>query len=236
MTSSIRKSACLLLTAAMFAALYAVPQVKIENETFDAGSVSENTKINAVFQLTNTGTQPLRVTQVRPDCGCTVADYDTLIAPGKTGVIKSAVDLKGMRPGLMRRGVNVTTNSAENPTFKLTIAATIIPTIEVSEGYLTFVNAQAQTITLSSSKKDLKVNGVTFTPHSGGGTPGWASNSPLTLDYKFTTSNSTREDGLRVYDLNITPPDTRGETVIGVFRITTNHPNKKEIIIHGRSQ
>jgi hypothetical protein len=237
MMVSIRKCVCTLLLAAGFAAISAEPQVRIENMTFNAGTVSENAIIEAVFRLTNTGTQPLRVTQVRPDCGCTVADYDSLIAPGNTGSIKSVVNLRGMRPGLMRRGVNVTSNAANNPTFKLMIEAVIQPNIEVSENYLTFVNAAAQTVTLASSKRDLKVSSVVFRPHTGGeNVPGWASNAPLNLNYRFTPSSSAREDGLRAYDLEITPPNTNGETVIGVFHITTNHPDRKEIVIHGRAQ
>jgi len=236
--SIIRKSALALLTAAGLAALWAAPQIKVDNMVFNGGTVSENSTVKAVFTLTNTGTQPLRITSVRPGCGCTVVSYDSVIAPGKSGTIKPAVDLKGFRPGHMSRGVTVNSNAANSPTLQLTIEVTITPTIEVSENYIVFANAAPKTMTLSSAKKDLAVSGVVFKPQGGGGgnAPRWASNAPVTIDYKFNASDSTRADGLKVYRLDLTPPSTDGETLSGVFVITTNHPDKKEISINGRTQ
>ncbi|MCL2219507.1 MAG: DUF1573 domain-containing protein [Chitinispirillia bacterium] len=237
MLSSIRICARAVLAAGALISVFAAPQVQVDNMTFNGGPINEGSTVHATFKLTNTGDQPLRITNVRPGCGCTVVSYDSVIAPGKTGVIKPKVDLKGMRPGHMNRGVTVTSNAANTPTLQLIIEATILPIIEVSENYLTFPNAAKKTITLASAKKDLKISGIVFTPHeSGRNTPGWASNVPLTLSYTFTATDSTRAGGLNVYKLDITPPGAGGDPVNGAFLITTNHPDKGEIVINGRIQ
>jgi hypothetical protein len=121
----IRKTLLSLLAAAGIAA--AGPALKVDKTVHNAGSAPENTTVRAVFKLKNTGDEPLMITSVRPGCGCTVVKYDTLIAPGKTGVIEPAVDLKGMRPGPMSRGVYVTSNAENMPTLNLTIQADVLP-------------------------------------------------------------------------------------------------------------
>ncbi|MCL2690156.1 MAG: DUF1573 domain-containing protein [Chitinispirillia bacterium] len=227
--------AMILLTAGL-TAVFAAPKIEVNNATFSGGEIAENSKVEAVFRLTNTGTKPLRITNVRPDCGCTVAAYDTLIAPGKTSVFKPVVDVRGMRPGLMRRGITVTSDAANSPTLRLMIEASIIPYIEVSENHLTFTSAAPGTITLSSAKKDLNVTGIVFNPQNSGNVANWAANVPFNVNYQFGASDSTRADGLKVYRLVITPPTINGEPMNGRFVITTNHPDRKEISIQGRVQ
>ena len=236
----IRKIMCALFAASLLAAAVAAPELKVDKSTFNGGAVNEgkDVSVKAVFKLTNTGNETLRITSVRPGCGCTVVKYDSVIAPGKTGVIEPAVNITGFRPGYMSRGVTVTSNAANNPTVNLTIEATIIPLIDVSETYLEFGDAGKKSLYLSSAKRDLKVAGVVFRPYQGGGgnVPAWASNVPLNLKYSFAPSDSARADGLKVYKLDIDPPGAGGEQVAGEFLISTNHPEKKEIVIRGMTQ
>ena len=39
--------------------------------------------VEAVFEIANDGDQPLEITEVRPSCGCTVAEFDKVIEPGE---------------------------------------------------------------------------------------------------------------------------------------------------------
>ncbi|MDR2578465.1 MAG: DUF1573 domain-containing protein [Chitinispirillales bacterium] len=231
----IRKILSVLVLAAGFAV--AAPALSVDNITFDAGLVPENSKVEAVFRFTNTGTRPLKITNVRSGCGCTVVAYDTVIAPGRTGVIRPVVDLAGFRPGRSSRSVNVTTNASNMPAVTLVIAYNIVGPIDVSEDFLSFESAVNRTLYLSSAKRDLAINGIIFQPQGGSNAPGWAANIPLDLTYRFTPAPSgTREDGLSVYELEIEPPsvgDGQGP-VAGEFRITTNHPGRREIVIHGQ--
>ena len=230
------KAITVIFWAAMLSAVSAAPRISVDNETFSGGPVAENSRVEAVFRLTNTGTQPLRITNVRPDCGCTIAAYDTLIAPGGTSIFKPVVDIRGMRPGLMRRGITVTSNAANTPTLRLMIEAAIIPIVGVSPNHLTLTGTETGAVNLTSAKKDLNVNSVIFRPHESGNTPSWAANVPLNLNYRFNASDSTNADGQRVYSLVITPPGTKGEPMTGVFVINTNHPDRREITISGKMQ
>jgi len=231
-----RKTITAVLLAVGLTAVFAAPKIEVDNTTFNGGTVAENSKVEAVFRLTNTGTQPLRITSVRPDCGCTVAAYDSVIAPGKTSVFKPVVDVKGMRAGLMRRGITVASDAANTPSLRLMVEANIEPFIEVSVNHLVFTGTAASSVTLASAKKDLNITSVIFTPQSSGNVSNWASNVPLNLGYQFNTSDSTHANGLKVYKLIITPPSTNGEAMAGTFVISTNHPNRREITINGRVQ
>ena len=235
----IRKTLSALFAASLLAAAVAAPELKVDKPTFDGGKVAEgkDASVKAVFKLTNTGNEPLKITSVRPGCGCTVVKYDSIIAPGKTGVIEPVVNIQGMRPGRMVRDVVVTSNAAANPNVRLVIEADITPSIEVSETYLEFESAGKKSVYLSSAKRDLKVSNVVFRPYQGDGSvPAWASNVPLNIKYKFAPSDSARADGLKVYKLDIDPPGAGGEPVAGDFLISTNHPDKKEIVIQGKAQ
>ena len=65
----------------------APPVIDIVEKVKDFGVVAKGEKLQAVFEVRNTGQAPLEITQVRPTCGCTVADFDKTIAPGGTGKI-----------------------------------------------------------------------------------------------------------------------------------------------------
>jgi hypothetical protein len=223
-----------LLIAAGAAAVFAAPKIKVDKMTYNGGNVPEGSILKAQFKITNTGDEPLKILSVRPGCGCTVVSYDTVIAPGKSGLIKPEVNLKNFRIGAMSRGVTVTANDT---TLHLIIEANVTPPVEaikLSDNYLDFNGSPKLTLTLSSAKKDLKVSGVVFKPRDSQNIPGWAADAPINVQYTFATADSSRNDGLKTYKLNLNAPNTGNETVTGNFEITTNHPDKKGITVEGR--
>jgi hypothetical protein len=63
--------------------------------------------------FTNTGTEDLTLTAVRPGCGCTAADYTkTAVKPGEKGYIDATYDPYN-RPGAFNKNIRVTSNAAE---------------------------------------------------------------------------------------------------------------------------
>jgi len=235
----IRKTLAALLLTAGAAAVFAAPEIKVDKMTYNGGDAAEGSILKAQFKITNTGNEPLKITSVRPGCGCTVVAYDSVIAPGKSGFIKPEVNLKGFRAGQNSRGVTVASNASGNP-LHLTIEFNVITPpepITVSENYLDFEGAPKLTLTLTSPKKDLKVNDVVFKPQSDPNIPGWAANTPMKVKYTFTPAKSSRDardDGQSTYNLDINTPGAGKEPILGNFEITTNHPDKKEITIGGR--
>jgi hypothetical protein len=64
-------------------------EFKFNEEKHDFGKIPQGTPVTTVFEFTNTGKEPLILTEVRPTCGCTIADYTkTPVKSGDKGVIK----------------------------------------------------------------------------------------------------------------------------------------------------
>jgi len=232
----IRKTLAALLLTAGAAAVFAGPEIKVDKTTYSGGDAAEGSILKAQFKITNTGNETLKITSVRPGCGCTVVSYDSVIAPGKSGFIKPEVNLHGFRAGQNSRGVTVTSNASSNPLHLIIEFNVVTPPepITVSENYIDFEGAAKLTLILTSPKKDLKVNNVVFKPEGGQNIPGWAANTPMKVKFALTPTNTKRDDGLSTYNLDINTPGSGKESVLGNFEITTNHPDKKEITIGGR--
>jgi hypothetical protein len=50
-------------------------EFKFNEEKHDFGKIPQGTPVTTVFEFTNVGTEPLILTEVKPTCGCTHADY-----------------------------------------------------------------------------------------------------------------------------------------------------------------
>jgi hypothetical protein len=64
------------------------------------------------------------ISKVKAACGCTTTDYDSLIAPGKTGSIALAVKKTNNYKGPVSKSATVTTNDPQHATFRLVLRAT----------------------------------------------------------------------------------------------------------------
>lgn len=92
---------------------------------YDAGNVIRGEVINAEFTITNSGTYPLIISEVKPGCSCTVADYpDEPIQPGDSGVIKAQVNTDQTGAGLLNKQVRIVANTTPSIT-AVTIRANV---------------------------------------------------------------------------------------------------------------
>lgn len=74
-------------------------EFKFENESHDFGKLTHNVPVTHVFTFTNTGTEPLIISEVRPSCGCSVAEFSkTPVKPGDTGTISVKFDAAAKGP------------------------------------------------------------------------------------------------------------------------------------------
>lgn len=63
-------------------------EFKFNEEKHDFGKIPSGTPVTTVFTYTNVGVEPLILTEVKPTCGCTIADYTkTPVKKGETGKI-----------------------------------------------------------------------------------------------------------------------------------------------------
>ncbi|MGI8893793.1 MAG: DUF1573 domain-containing protein [Bacteroidia bacterium] len=98
-------------------------EIAFEKETHDFGTMPYEADGAYEFKFTNTGKQPLIITNARGSCGCTVPTYSKEpIAPGASGTIKVSYDTK--RVGGFTKTVTIESNAA-TPTRILTIKGSV---------------------------------------------------------------------------------------------------------------
>jgi hypothetical protein len=231
------RSGVLVMASVLVSTVLAGPKIEFDTKNFKCGEVIEGQadKIDAVFNIRNTGNAVLTIKNVRPGCGCTVVKYDTTIKPGKTAKIEASVNIKGYRPGSISKPVTVTSNATNDSVVRLNIEATIVAEIEVSESFLTLGGddtAATRTIGLASKMEDLKVSEVFFRSgeNSGSNVQEWKNDLPLLFKFTWTPADTVRPDGYKKFNLKISVPEFKAEEN-GTLIIKTSHPGKPEISI-----
>jgi len=98
--------------------------ITFEKTIHDYGTIKQGGNGQCEFTFTNTGTNPLVLSNVRSSCGCTVAEWPKEpILPGKSNSIKVRYDTN--RVGTIAKSITVTSN-AKNSTVKLTIKGNVV--------------------------------------------------------------------------------------------------------------
>ena len=94
-----------------------------ENEVVEVGQIPQGTPKIIEFEFKNSSDKSVIITNVKPACGCTTADYSKEpISPGKSGFVKAKYNATAL--GSFTKTVTVTTNLDETPkvlTFKGTV-------------------------------------------------------------------------------------------------------------------
>jgi outer membrane biosynthesis protein TonB len=71
-------------------------KVSFAESTHDYGTIMEGEKAEYTYVFTNTGDEPLIISNAKGSCGCTVPDWPREpIAPGEKGEVKVVFDSKG---------------------------------------------------------------------------------------------------------------------------------------------
>ncbi|MEE9297304.1 MAG: redoxin family protein [Phycisphaerae bacterium] len=103
----------------------AAPKIAADNTTHDFGEVWAGKDINHTFVIKNTGQEILKITRVKPSCGCTVAQkYDREIKPGATGKIQVTVRTARLRSKITK-SIRVESNDTTKSPFVLKITGTV---------------------------------------------------------------------------------------------------------------
>ena len=90
-------------------------ELELSARAFDAGEVELGQIVIHDFVLTNVGDQPVSVTSVRAQCGCSVVDYPNVIEPGDAGAIRVEIHTVDLHTGKTSKTVTVVTDSANEP-------------------------------------------------------------------------------------------------------------------------
>ena len=87
------------------------PMMTFETMIVEYGTIEQGSEPLRVASFTNTGTEPLVISNARGSCGCTVPDWPKEpIMPGETSQIEIRYDTK--RVGPINKTVKITTNDA----------------------------------------------------------------------------------------------------------------------------
>jgi hypothetical protein len=83
--------------------------IKWEQKTYDFGNIPQNVPAKGEFMVTNTGDDPLILTNVKGSCGCTATGYSKdPIAPGESTTITATYNAR--RVGPFNKTIRVNTN------------------------------------------------------------------------------------------------------------------------------
>ncbi len=91
----------------------------LDSSSRNYGTIPEGQKLDVSFRFRNTGSTPLVIGQVRPSCGCTIAEQPKApIAPGAEGQIRATFNSLG-RSGINHKTLFVTTNTKGTQRYSL---------------------------------------------------------------------------------------------------------------------
>jgi len=114
------------------------PHIVLAEEIWDFGNTLAGHILPHAFRLTNTGTRPLEILEVKPACGCTqAAPYHRIVPPGAAEELAFRLHTENMR-GFIRRSIQVRSNAVDRPLLTLWVQGNVSADIEVDPGTLDF--------------------------------------------------------------------------------------------------
>jgi hypothetical protein len=113
----------------------AEPRAAIGQTTFDFGTIFEDLPLTHTFVIRNTGTAPLHIEDVDPDCACTVASYDRTISPGGQGEITLSIKPYSVIHRF-KKEAKVLLNDPETPVLYLDMTGVALPFIEIQPSHI----------------------------------------------------------------------------------------------------
>ena len=193
------------------------PSIICDEPNFDFGSVDSQAVIDHTFVFRNVGDTTLEITQVRPACGCTVAEItERNVPPGGESRITARLSMQG-RTGHQSKSITIHSNDPEKPQYRVNMSGIGHQSVRVSPERLMLGQlSPGQEVTHA-----IDVTGLSDAPFN------VLSVNPVSPD--VTTTLDIVEAG-KHYRVNIT---TKGSTQPGPLntsiRILTDHPGRQVI-------
>ena len=89
--------------------------IALNENHFDFGKIKNGEKVQHVYEITNTGKNPLVISEVKPGCGCTAPEFTKdPILPGKTGKVTLSFDSSSFH-GLVNKEASIYANVEKAP-------------------------------------------------------------------------------------------------------------------------
>ena len=152
-------------------------QPKLEilgGDSYNWGKVSlDKSPLKTNITIKNSGTGLLKISKVKPACGCTTAPLDkTELKPGETATMNITLNL-GTKGGPMQKAVLIYSNDPYNKLTTLMLKCDIWTPLKLSKKFfglnmMTVGVEKSATITLTNqTKKNVTISKIRVTPASG---------------------------------------------------------------------
>jgi len=122
-----------IITLFGFSESMAQPKLEvIGGSTYDWGKVPfSKGPLKGIIKLKNAGNQPLKISEVKPGCGCTTAPLDKkYLKPGEFATMNVTLN-PGSSSGELVKGLTISSNDPKVPIKAVTLKAYIIKPIQV---------------------------------------------------------------------------------------------------------
>jgi hypothetical protein len=113
---------CLLLASFFFACAQSTPDnqdvLQLKETEHDFSKIPQGKPVYYVFEIVNTGKQPLKLDDVHASCGCTTPEWShDLIPAGATAPIK--VGYNAAAEGYFEKTISITYNASQTKQLKI---------------------------------------------------------------------------------------------------------------------
>jgi len=116
----------LLLIVLSGVAVLAAPQITVDDNVYQFGTVLEGVVVTHTFVLTNAGDETLQIGNVRTSCGCTTTDLaKKSLAPGESVNLNAVFDSVGYGGRTVTKMIYVESNDPAHPELVLQIKGTV---------------------------------------------------------------------------------------------------------------
>lgn len=213
------------------------PSVSVDSTEFSVGTIEEGqmSSVTHSFRIKNVGDAPLTLERVKPGCGCTGVSYDTVIAPGKEGIVTPTLTLRGIT-GEFHKVVTVTCTAKNLPSFTLALSGKVLPIVEVSKYFLRLKpdskGLSLGDVVLKTRKADFVLNEIQFIESAPAGVD-WQQEVPLLPRFTVVKAANADAEGYWEYVVNFSLQTDVEARHSGDFIFKTNHPQKDQITVRG---
>ena len=196
----------------------AAPHATIPETAFDFGQITEDRPLTHTFVIKNTGTSPLQIEDVDPDCACTVPKYDKSIPPGDQGSITLTIKPFSVIHKF-KKETKVRLNDPDQSHLVLTMTGVATPFIEIQPSHIVRLrgspgeNIQGQVRFISHMVTPLKITE-------------YRTNIPDKIE---VTLKAEVPD--KVYVLEVRPKGQVSGPFAGVIELFTNSKERPRLIV-----
>jgi len=162
----------ILLFVAISTSMIAQPIMEFDcGKEYDWGNVKpKDSPLKAKVKIMNKGNEVLKITNVKPSCGCTTAPIDKdEIKPGEFATLDITFNIKD-NPGIQRKSITISTNIPDNEKEILSIKCNVKTGYEIMPSRFNFFNSElnkesiAKVVFTNTSAENVKITNIESKP------------------------------------------------------------------------